>query len=306
MLRWRIVSALVLIAILAGAIWLDLQHPLWGLGGLWLLPLAVAATALGSIEVCRLVLRDQNIWQMVALALGNVLIVCSAAVPLFWNHLAPGSPSGQLGWPMVAFVLALAIAFAATMRSYHTGDPAISRLGRTVLALSYVGLLPSFFVALRLVGGHREGMVALLSLFVIVKLSDVGAYLVGRLLGGKVFGGVKFAPQLSPKKTVEGAVGAIVAACIGSWLTFAHLGPWLTGAEVSRTQWWAWLTFGAVLAVAGMFGDLAESLLKREAGIKDSGGGWLPGLGGVLDLMDSLLFAAPVAYLFWTVELVRV
>jgi phosphatidate cytidylyltransferase len=87
---------------------------------------------------------------------------------------------------------------------------------------------------------------------------------------------------------------------------FRVVGPWLTGVNETKTTILGWLAFGFVLAIAGMFGDLAESLLKREGGVKDSGNGYLPGLGGVLDLVDSLLFAAPLAYLFWSVGVVAV
>ncbi len=174
-----------------------------------------------------------------------------------------------------------------------------------MLALAYVGVLQSFFVALRLHGNHAQGFVAIVSLIVVVKLGDTGAYTVGRLIGGRFSGNLRLAPQLSPKKTLEGAAGAILFACCGSWLMFAVIGPWLAGS-VAKTTVIGWLAFGVVLAVAGMFGDLAESLLKREGGVKDSGSGYLPGLGGVLDLVDSLLFAAPLAYLFWSVGAVGV
>jgi phosphatidate cytidylyltransferase len=252
------------------------------------------------------VLADQSRSQKLALAVGNVAIVMSAAVPLFWKMVAD-SEAGQLGWPMTAFVIALGVAFATTMRSYRTGEPAlISRLARTVLALAYVGVLQSFFVALRLHGAPHQGFVAILSLIIVVKMADTGAYAVGRLIGGRFSGSLRLAPQLSPKKTLEGAAGAILFGCLGSWLTFHVVGPRLADGSHTEVTTIGWLAYGVVLAIAGMFGDLAESLLKREGGVKDSGSGYLPGLGGVLDLVDSLLFAAPLAYLFWTIEVVGV
>jgi phosphatidate cytidylyltransferase len=305
LLRWRIISAIVIIAIFGGLSWLDYAHPLFGLPGMWLFPTAIVAAALSSLEMSRIVLSDQTNSQKAALAVGNVIIVMSAAVPLFWKHVAD-SEAGQLGWPMTAFVLALGVAFATTMRSYRSGEPALSRLARTVLALAYVGVLQSFFVALRLHGTHEQGFVAILSLIVVVKLGDTGAYTVGRLIGGSFSGDLRLAPQLSPKKTLEGAGGAILFGCIGSWLMFCVIGPWLAGTKVVTTSTIGWLAYGVVLAIAGMFGDLAESLLKREGGVKDSGSGYLPGIGGVLDLVDSLLFSAPLAYLFWSVGVVSV
>jgi phosphatidate cytidylyltransferase len=103
---------------------------------------------------------------------------------------------------------------------------------------------------------------------------------------------------LSPKKTWEGAIGAIVFSGIGAWLTFAYLVPWLTGAATPGTPWPRAVIYGAVLSAMGIFGDLVESLFKRDLGVKDSST-WLKGLGGILDLIDSLLATAPVAYLLW-------
>jgi phosphatidate cytidylyltransferase len=109
-------------------------------------------------------------------------------------------------------------------------------------------------------------------------------------------------PLLSPGKTWEGAAGAIVMACAASWLCLGVLTPWLTG-HPAQTPLWGVIAYGAALALMGMIGDLAESLIKRDMGLKDSSA-WLPGLGGVLDIIDSLLVAAPVAYLFWAAGIV--
>jgi phosphatidate cytidylyltransferase len=110
-------------------------------------------------------------------------------------------------------------------------------------------------------------------------------------------------PVLSPKKTIEGAVGGIAAACLGAWICRAWIVPNLVGASQSRGTVLGWMVYALVLAVAGMLGDLAESLLKRDAQRKDSSS-WLPGLGGVLDVLDSLVFAAAPAYACWVGGLV--
>jgi phosphatidate cytidylyltransferase len=104
------------------------------------------------------------------------------------------------------------------------------------------------------------------------------------------------APVLSPGKTIEGALGGIAFACLGSWLALDVLFPAMTGGDELPPR--LWLAYGAVIGLCGMAGDLAESLLKRDVGRKDSSD-WLPGFGGVLDLLDSVLFAAPVAYVWW-------
>ena len=137
----------------------------------------------------------------------------------------------------------------------------------------------------------------------IVKMSDIGQYTAGRL-----FGKHKLAPTVSPGKTWEGVVGGVVFAlrrgladddvrCAGD-----ATGRW---DVCGRLRLGDWRLFAVALVAAGIVGDLAESLLKRDAGVKDSST-WMPGFGGVLDLLDSLLGAAPVAYLFWAMGWVGV
>lgn len=303
MLRWRIISAIVIIAIFAGACWLDLARPLAGIGGLWLMPLAVLVTILATVEVSGLVFHSLTQRHRTMLALGNTLVVVGAALPAFIPRLANDSAFGRLGLPMLLFSLAMCVAFGEQMRNYGAGQGALSRLGRSVLVLAYAGLLMSFLVALRLLGENPLGFVALASTIVVVKLSDIGAYTLGRLFGGRIFGPARLAPRLSPKKTIEGSIGGILFGSLGSYVSLIWLGRWVVGATFVAPPWWAWVSYGMALTVAGMFGDLAESLLKREAGAKDSSR-WLPGLGGALDLLDSILFAAPVAYAMWAVGVV--
>jgi phosphatidate cytidylyltransferase len=110
-------------------------------------------------------------------------------------------------------------------------------------------------------------------------------------------------PLLSPGKTWEGAAGAVVFAAFAAWLVLIlwveHKGT--VGADSQSPL--PWLVYGVLVGVVGLLGDLAESLLKRDLGRKDSSS-WMPGFGGVLDLLDSILFAAPVAYLLWIAGLV--
>jgi phosphatidate cytidylyltransferase len=155
----------------------------------------------------------------------------------------------------------------------------------------YVGGLMMFMAWQRL----DHGVFAFLTVPVIVKSGDTGAYTFGRL-----FGRHKMTPLLSPGKTWEGAVGGIASACLASWLCFTYLQPAMTSipATTAAPSLVAVLLYGLALTLAGMHGDLAESLLKRDMNRKDSST-WLPGLGGVLDIIDSMLIASPVAYLFW-------
>jgi phosphatidate cytidylyltransferase len=163
-----------------------------------------------------------------------------------------------------------------------------------LFAVVYVGLLLDFVVLLRL----AYGVAALASLVIVVKMADTGAYAVGRLLGRH-----KMAPVLSPGKTWEGAVGALLLASAASWATFAWLVPAAAPDDLAPGMPGGWLVFGLLIGVMGMLGDLAESLLKRDAGLKDSSR-WMPGFGGVLDLLDSILLAAPAAYACWALGVV--
>ena len=132
------------------------------------------------------------------------------------------------------------------------------------------------------------GVLPLVSLIAVVKAGDVLAYVVGSLIGR-----TKMAPVLSPGKTWEGAVGSLAGSLLASWLIFEK-----AGFATEARPLGGWIVFGLVVGIAGMLGDLAESLVKRELGAKDSGR-LLGGLGGVLDLIDSLAFAAPIAWLLW-------
>ncbi len=137
----------------------------------------------------------------------------------------------------------------------------------------------------------------MLSLVVVVKMGDIGAYTVGRLIGRH-----KMAPRLSPGKTWEGLSGGLVFACVGSCAIFGWLVPWMR-LEAAESGIIGWIVYGLLVGLAGVLGDLSVSLLKRDAGRKDSSQ-WIPGFGGVLDLLDSILIAAPAAYVLWVTGLV--
>jgi phosphatidate cytidylyltransferase len=170
-------------------------------------------------------------------------------------------------------------------------------LSLTTFAFAYLGVLLSFVVQLRLLGpGGSQGIVALASLLIVTKLSDIGAYTVGRLVGRH-----KLAPLLSPGKTIEGTIGGLLFAQLGAWFCGAFLVPELAGPSGGNRGGWA--IFGLAVGFFAIAGDLAESLLKRDAQRKDSST-WMPGFGGILDILDSILVAAPAAYLCWLIGLV--
>lgn len=283
MLRWRLLLGTVFVVCLAGLAWLDLHAPL---PGEFLWPLAVATSLLGCQECLSLFAARQLRPPAGATYLGTLLIVGSTGGGVFWPaHIDP------LETASLAFPLAVMGAFVVEMVRYREPGEVMIRVGLAVLTIAYVGLFMAFVIQLRVIDAQR-GMVALASLLIVVKMCDIGAYTVGRLWGRH-----KMAPHLSPGKTLEGVAGGLAFACLGAWLSLVVLGSYLA-PEATVPSIGAWMVYGLIVGVAGIVGDLAESLLKRDMGRKDSST-WMPGFGGVLDLLDSILLAAPVAYLCW-------
>lgn len=297
MLRWRLTLGAAFIAAIVGLCWLDhrLSPP-----GLVLLPLALVLSVMASREMIWLSAARDLRPSPPVVYLGNLLIVAINLVPVLWPATSP-DPLGRLGWPLAAFTIMVLVAFCDQMRRYTGPGRVMEDLSLTVLALAYVGLLIAFLAQLRLVGTGALGVPAIASLVIVVKMGDTGAYTVGRLIGRH-----KMAPVLSPGKTIEGGIGGMVFACVGSWVAIEWLVPMMRPAStpVSASPRFGWLAYGLIVGLAGMLGDLAESLIKRDLGRKDSSD-WMPGFGGVLDVLDSIMFAAPVAYLCWALGLVR-
>ena len=287
MLRWRVILGLALVATLVGASVADIAMP-----GVWLGIVSLAVVGLASGEAIKLS-RAAGLSPVAPLVhAGNLLIVASAWLPLVcgWPVVA-GQPAGLLFAPAASLTGCLLSALVIEIVRYRQAGGETRRLAATAWPLCYVGLLFSFLVLLRSLNSGAAGVVMLLAMVTVVKLGDTGAYAVGRLVGRH-----KLAPHLSPGKTIEGAMGGLALGSFGAWLVLVWIWPRAVGGEPAR--WTQWLAFGILVGVAGMLGDLAESLLKRDAAMKDSSR-WLPGFGGVLDIVDSLLFAAPVAYFFF-------
>jgi phosphatidate cytidylyltransferase len=190
-------------------------------------------------------------------------------------------------------MLALVVIMLMEMQRFRGPGRAVARAGVTLLAVVSILLPLSFLLHLRLISPDRIGLLALVSLIFVVKSADTGAFTAGRM-----FGKHAMSPKLSPKKTIEGAVGGVLAAVLAAWFFLRVFMPWATGTNFRTPHGLAVLLYGFSLAVAGMFGDLSVSLIKRDVDRKDSSS-WLPGLGGLLDVLDSLLWTAPIAYVWW-------
>jgi len=197
---------------------------------------------LGSGEMASLLSAASLPTQKWIVYAGNVLIIAANGVPIFWPNLEK-LVLEQLGWPLVAFVLAVLAALASEVLAYRENGRGVQRIASTILSLAYVGLLMSFVVQLATSGGH----IALLSLIIVVKMADTGAYTIGRLIGRH-----KMTPRLSPGKTWEGAGGAVAFAVIGSGISFLLLGPWLS-SSASVPEAWRWILYAILIAIAGVF-----------------------------------------------------
>lgn len=210
-------------------------------------------------------------------------VVAAAAFPLATFAAGPA-----LAWQAVAGLL-MALAFGALLVDAPEEGP-VKAAAVTLVGVLYVGGLLAFAVPLR--AEFTDGRLAGTALFFlpvgVTWLTDTSAY-----FGGRAWGRRPLAPRVSPNKTVEGAAAGLVAGVAGGYL----YGVWLLGAVGEGMTPLPAAALGLLVAVAAIAGDLVESVLKRECGVKDSSD-LLPGHGGLLDRMDSLLWVFPVTYLF--------
>lgn len=302
MLRFRLLGAAAILIPLLALIYADYA---WNFGypGLWLFPLVIAAILLATEEVLSLLKNQGHRPAAWAVYGGVAFITLVSCAPLYYSFFGrtypPDCPLGKLGLTFSAFALCVPLAFAGEMLRYQKPGGVIVNVALTLFTIAYLGVSYSFLIWLRFINeSHQQlGMAAVISLILIVKFSDTGAYVFG-----KTFGRTKLTPLLSPGKTVEGALGGLLTACVVSWLYFQFIAPQIVGPGVSLGDWRGWLIYAVAITLAGMVGDLAESLLKRDMQQKDSST-WMRGLGGILDIMDSVLIAAPVGYLFWATGL---
>jgi phosphatidate cytidylyltransferase len=241
----------------------------------WLFTLAVLATVMISLQEYFHISREAGLsgWPWMGYVSAGLLCLGQFAA---LHRRAFSEPA-----LLLLLVLAIPVAGLATvsdLKKYSIG------LSSSLLGVLYVGFAFSWIIPLRFADPPTGQRLTIL-LFLVVWAGDIFAYAVGRMLGR-----TPLAKAISPKKTVEGAIAGVAGSVLVAW-GYSHW-FWQTGDQKTV------ILVGGVVALAGQAGDLVESALKRAANLKDSGT-ILPGHGGLLDRIDSLLFAAPTLWLVW-------
>jgi len=307
MLGWRVLCSAILIPALIGVFVLDHRA---GSAAPFLFVLVVILVWRASFEFSDL-LRTRSFEPSY-----HMIACCSTAIVVAaWLTRLPGnevhhvlasfrsfrgvteSHSGSvpnLTLAMLAFALSVLAIFLRGAIRYREPGKTMETAGAEILGVAYIGCLLTVTAQLRWISGHQAGYLVLASLVIAVKSGDTMAYTFGRLWGKR-----KMVPTLSPGKTWMGGVGALVGSSLGTW-AWLHWAPGLffDNAEPCPAGWS--LLYGAILGVVGLIGDLAESLIKRDVEKKDSAA-LMPGFGGLLDLIDSVIFAGPVAFVLWLI-----
>lgn len=267
MLKERLLTVAVLLPLFLGLMYYA-PNPLWGA----VLGIVTTAAAVEWSRLCGLRLRGQVVFAAVVAASG-ALWLAAGLVPA-WQPLR---------LPALQLVLALAVLFWAVAVPCWLYFGWRVRLREPLLAVGWLVLVPAWLAVTLL----QQTPLRLLLALSVVWLADTAAYFVGRRFGRR-----KLAPQISPGKTVEGLVGAYVLVMIYALIVSIVLQPGLTPADRVRL-----FVFALVLTTLSVAGDLFESWMKRQSGVKDSGH-VLPGHGGILDRIDSLTAAMPFAALY--------
>lgn len=253
-------------------------------GGAWLAVLLSVAAAIAAHEFYHLA-RETG-----SRPLHEHGVVLAASVPLFLHASVLGFWVPPVSVLMLVVLELLAVALAVR----GIGGRPLEAVGTTVLGVLYTGGMLAFAYGLRYhayVIGAGAGTALVAFPLLLTWGTDIGAYVVGRWLGVR-----KLAPSVSPGKTMAGAVGGLAVALVVSVL---YAGWALPRFAVVTMPIGVALAFGAAMSVAAQVGDLVESMFKREAGLKDSSH-LIPGHGGMLDRVDSLLFTLPLGYVLLT------
>ena len=291
MLAWRLLVSAILIPAFAVLFYLDQRA---GESAPVLLALALAIAVRSAWELAQLFRVRSFEPSFTQTAFLSCVVVISAWVPHVSSTIPAKGTFDTLGLPLFVFAISVLWLLASNAARYREPGGRMETLGAELIIVAYVGVLLCLTAELRWVAGAQAGYLVLGSLIIAAKCGDIGAYTLGRLFGRR-----KMAPRLSPGKTWAGAVGALIGSALGAWLWLGWAPPYFDSRWTGCPAVWS-VVYGVVISVAGMIGDLCESLIKRDLGKKDAAA-LMPGFGGLLDLTDSVLYAGPIAYLLWTV-----
>lgn len=258
MLVKRIVSSFVLLGIISATAFVD-----------WVFGLMVAAfIGLGLYEFFTMIeKKGVRIYKYFGIGVGLI-------IPL--SIIFRFEPTKS--WELLFIVLALLFLIIMQFRR-RNNDGSIVDISTTLFGILYVSWFLSFMIKIRYM---ENGFGLFWAVIFITKLGDIGAFLIGSR-----FGKTPLIPRISPKKSVEGAIGGLIFSVAGALVSKPFL----------NLSYFYLIILGLALGVLAQLGDLSESLIKRDCQVKDSGT-VLPGMGGVLDVLDSLLFTAPAFYFF--------
>ncbi|HCP90707.1 MAG TPA: hypothetical protein DIT76_01465 [Spartobacteria bacterium] len=225
-------------------------------------------------------------FKITAMICGAVMLVGS------FYYFAKMGPARSYDFEVAVLVFFLLTVFARQMFARLRDDEPLQTMAYTLFGLLYVLWLFNFMTKIvylmpRSSSGAVTGQFYCLYLIAVTKFSDMGAYLVGSAVGRRLM-----IPHISAKKTWEGFFGALAFALLASLVLFK-----LMPGHLAALNWTHATVLGLLLGFAAVVGDLAESIIKRSTGVKDSGN-FLPGIGGALDLLDSLLFTAPLLFFY--------
>lgn len=296
-MAWRLLLGSVLIAGISLVLYLDtLLH---AAHSPVILILGIVISLRASHELTKL-LQHQQINCSTTAKLATLLVTISPWFHHIWDaeFRLPHDSKSPFFSTFIALMAALMATFISRARQFVTPGKTMIPLAADGFMIVYLGVPLAVIGLLRLQGPNLSpdaSLLPLIATLVIIKGTDTGAYSFGKLMGKN-----KLAPILSPGKTIEGALGGI-AFGVGGGLIVLYVIPQQV-ASISVSVSLSWIITAAIFtSVSGQIGDLAESLIKRDVQQKDSAP-LMPGLGGVLDLLDSLLMAAPMAYFFWIIR----
>ncbi|MFH0913477.1 MAG: phosphatidate cytidylyltransferase [Candidatus Omnitrophota bacterium] len=263
MLAKRIISSIILLCIFFGTLFVD-----------WLFGLLIIIFTIAGLYEFFTMLENKgiNIYKYFGIGIGTIIPFSI----LFRFELTRN-------WELLCIILMLLFLILMQFRRRESSGVIVA-ISTTIFGIMYVSWLMSFFIKIRYLA---DGVGLVLTIILITKLGDIGAYFIGTK-----FGKTPLIPRISPKKSVEGAVAGLIFSLLGALATKPFL-------NLSYLQL---IFLGISLGILGQLGDLSESLIKRDCQVKDSGH-ILPGMGGVLDFIDSLLFTAPAFYFLMSVIL---